>query len=73
MFSARWSPSARDGTVIEPKPSCRPIPACTGGPCFPSEANVPAPPPSMATNSRGAAWRSRSTWRSSSSIQTATL
>ena len=50
-----------------------PIPACTGGPCLPSDAKVPAPPPSMATNSRGAAWRSRSTWRSSSSIQTATL
>ena len=62
-----------DGTVIEPNPNCRPIAACTGGPCFPSEANVPAPPPSIATNSRGAACLSRSTCRSISSIQTATL
>ncbi len=50
-----------DGTVIEPKPSCLPMPCCTGGPCLPSEAKVPAPPPSMATNRRGAACFSRST------------
>ena len=29
---------ARDGTVIEPNPSNRPIPCCTSGPFRPSEA-----------------------------------
>ncbi len=29
---------AREGTVMEPKPSRRPMPCWTGGPFWPSEA-----------------------------------
>jgi hypothetical protein len=56
MLAPGRSPLAGLVEVDETEIACRslPIPACTAGPCAPSEAKVPAPPPSdRATNSPG--------------------
>src|SRR5439155_22353841 len=60
------------GTVIARIPRRAAILSWVARPASPSEASVPAPPPSMATNTRPSAPRRRSTWRQSSSIHTAT-
>ena len=44
----------REGTRIGRSPSRSAIRSCTSRPISPSEASVPAPPPSIATNMRGA-------------------
>ena len=63
----------RPGSGIEPNPSSSPIRRCSAGPWPSNEAAVPAPPPSIATKIRGSICRSRSVWRHSSSIHTATF
>src|SRR6266581_1994755 len=63
----------RAGTVIARIPRRAAILSWVARPASPSEASVPAPPPSMATNTRPSQPRRRSTWRQSSSIHTATL
>src|SRR5215813_2819125 len=72
-YSAWWSPIVRAGTGIGRIPRRAAIFSWVASPSSPSEASVPAPPPSMATNTRASQACSRSTWRPSSSIQTATL
>ena len=63
----------RAGTGIGRSPRRAAILSCVARPGSPSEASVPAPPPSMATNTRPSQPRRRSTCRPSSSIHTATL
>ena len=63
----------RAGKGIGRMPRCAAIRSWVASPSSPSEASVPAPPPSMATNTRSSQPCSRSTWRPSSSIHTATL
>ena len=72
-YSAWWSPMVRAGTGIGRMPRWAAIRSWVARPSSPSEASVPAPPPSMATNTRSSQPCRRSTWRPSSSIHTATL
>ena len=58
---------------MDPNPSSFPISLWVSSPSRPTEAIVPAPPPSIATKTRSSLPCNRSTCRINSSIHTATL